>query len=365
MTKVEELLQELESVKNEMKTLQVENKTNEAYDKLSVIEDLKKQIEVEKALEDEEKQQIEDKIEKGDAENMNKRILNEKEKAFIDYIRKEGFTNAMSKGSNGGDLIPMEISTRVIEKAVELSPIVAKVTKFTNGADLKFIKESTIPSFAYVAEGSDSAKTDATFTNVVLKSFLASSECVISKSLINGSDIDVLDYIIMSMAKSLVKFLEKEFIVGTKDKMEGVLATTNKVTTATVSKIAADELIDTQMLVPSSLQEGCEWIINPSDFKDIRKLKGSDGQYLCGNMVNGFGYTLLGKQVYLSDQMPVGKLFYGDMSGLYAKFTENVETTIFKEKYASAYQLGVLSFVEVDSKIVEDQKLAQLNVKTA
>lgn len=364
MTKVEELLQELEGVKNEMKSLQVENRTNEAYDKLSVIDELKKQIEVEKALEDEEKQQIENKIEKGDVENMDKRILNEKEKAFIDYIRREGFTNAMSKGSNG-DLIPEEIATRVIEKAVELSPIVAKVTRFTNGADMKFIKESTIPSFAYVVEGTDSTKSDATFTNVTLKSFLASSECVISKSLINGADIDVLDYIVMAMAKSLVRFLEKEFIVGTKDKMEGVLATTNKVTTATVSKIVADELIDTQMLIPTSLQMGCEWIINPSDFAGIRKLKGTDGQYLCGNLVDGFGFSLLGKGVYLSDQMPTGKIFYGDMSGLYAKFTGNVETTILKEKYASAYQLGILSFVECDSKIVEDQKLAQLNVKTA
>ena len=362
MTKVEELLQELEGVKNEMKSLQKENKTNEAYDKLSVIDGLKKQIEIEKALENVEKQEIENKIEKGDVENMNKKVLNEKEKAFVDYIRDGVITNAILK-SGSGALIPEEISTKIIEKATELSPIVAKVTRFINGADMKFIKESTIPTFAYVTEGEDSAKTDATFTTVVLKSHLASCECVISKSLINGTDVDVLNYIIQALAKSLVKFLEKELIVGTSSKMEGVLATTNKVESAEAKKIKADELIDTQALIPTSLQGGCEWIINPTNFKEIRKLKGTDGQYLCGNMVDGFGYTLLGKPVFLSDQMPENKMFYGDVSGLYVKFTTKVDTAILREKYASAHQLGVLSFVECDSKIVEDQKLAQYNVK--
>lgn len=364
MLRSEEIKQEITNLKNEMKSLRAENKIDEAHLKITEIENLQKELDVVLIEEKEIEEDITNKIKKEGMENMEKRELNQEEVKFLDYL-KEGrptVTNAMTAGSNGA-IIPTTIAEKVIERAIELSPIVEKATRFVEGSDMKFVKESTIPTFAYVVENNDSAQTDATFVNVTLGANLASAECLISKSLINRSNIDVLDYVINAIAKALVKFLEKELIVGTTGKCEGLLSTTNKVETATVGKIIADELIDVQALIPTSLQVNAEWIINPADYKSIRKLKGTDGQYLCGNMVAGFGFELLGKKVNLSDQMPVGKIFYGDMSGLYVKFTKNVETQILNEKYASKYAQGVLTFVEVDSKIVEDQKLAKLEVK--
>lgn len=360
MLRSEEILNEIEALKEEMKNLKKGNKLDEAHEKISKINDLKKEYEVEKALEDEEEKEIKDAL-----KNQKKKSeLTEGETKFLNYIKTGKVNDVITMGDNGA-LIPEEISTKIIEKVGEMSPLVAKVTTFINGADMKFIKESTAPVFAYVTEGEESAKTDATFVNVTLAAYDVSCECIISKSLLNRTDIDVLNYVINKIASALVKFLEKELILGTSGKMEGLLATTNKVETATVGEISSDELIDVQALIPTSLQSGCLWIINPTDWKNIRKLKDSVGQYLVGNMISGFGFELLGKQVYLSDNMTAGNIFYGDPSGLYLKYTKTVESQVLVEKYAEKNQIAVLDWLQVDSKIVEDQKLAKLVVKIA
>ena len=50
------------------------------------------------------------------------------------------------------------------------------------------------------------------------------------------------------------------------------------------------------MTVPSSLQGGCEWLMNPADVKTVRKLKDSTGAYLFhADPTSAFGYRLLGK----------------------------------------------------------------------
>jgi len=54
---------------------------------------------------------------------------------------------------------------------------------------------------------------------------------------------------------------------------------------------------------------------------------------------------------------------FGDFSGLYVKFTEQLELQVLREKYATQHALGVVGWIEVDSKIVEPQKIAILKMK--
>jgi HK97 family phage major capsid protein len=66
--------------------------------------------------------------------------------------------------------------------------------------------------------------------------------------------------------------------------------------------------------------------------------------------------------VFVSDnapQMGVGALeiFYGDFSGLAVKMTKNVELQVLNERFADQYAIGVLGSVELDSAIVETQKI--------
>ena len=98
---------------------------------------------------------------------------------------------------------------------------------------------------------------------------------------------------------------------------------------------------------------------------ELRKLKDDIGQYLLiADLTSAFGYKLLGKDVYVSDNMADGEIYYGDMSGLATKFSENINIEVLREKYADEHAYGVIGWFEFDSKVQNEQKIAKLTLKT-
>ena len=43
--------------------------------------------------------------------------------------------------------------------------------------------------------------------------------------------------------------------------------------------------------------------------------------------------------------------------------TKSVEIQLLQEKYAAQYALGIVSYVELDAKIADEQKIAKLKIK--
>ena len=125
------------------------------------------------------------------------------------------------------------------------------------------------------------------------------------------------------------------------------------------------------MSVKQRFQSNCAWIMNTNTFKAIRKLKNSEGDYLMNrDLTNEFSWNLLGRPVYISDAMPdiaasAIPVFYGDYSGLYVKLAEDINVQVLKERYAEEHVVGVIAWTEIDSKIVEEQKIAKLTMKSA
>ena len=162
--------------------------------------------------------------------------------------------------------------------------------------------------------------------------------------------------------------MEHEMLIGTAGKIEGMSTITQTVTTAAAVAVTADELIDLQEEIPDVFQAGAIWIMNRSTRKAIRKLKDADGNYLLNrDLTSTWGYTLLGKPVYCSDAMPgmeAGKtvIAYGDPSGLYAKVSEGIEIQVLQEKYADEHAIGVVAWMEMDAKVIEPQKMAQMKM---
>lgn len=290
------------------------------------------------------------------------------EEKFIKFIK--GDQRALDVANNGS-VIPTHIADKIIEKVKELSPIYSMSTIYNVGGDLVFpvYDEATSSIGAtYVDDLAELTEGTGKFTSVKLENFIVGVLAKVSKSLINRNDFDLLGFVINKVAQAIAEFLEKELIVGTTGKMQGISATTNVVTAASATAIVADELIDLQMEVPEVYQATAVWIMNKSTLKAIRKLKDGDGNYLLlKDATNGFGWSLLGKPVYVSENAPAiatgnKVVFYGDMSGLYVKLAQNVEIQVLVEKYATQHALGVVGYVEADSDIVEPQKLAALKM---
>lgn len=289
------------------------------------------------------------------------------EQKFVAFVK--GEERALSVGENGG-IIPQSIANKIIEKVKELSPIYRLATIYNVGGTLVFpsYDEATSSiSAAYVEDLQELTEGTGKFTTVKLDNHIIGVLAKVSKSLINRTDVDVLSFVINKVAESIANFLEKELLTGT-TKIQGVLTATQVVTAASATALTADEFIDLQMTVPETYQAKAVFIMNKETFKAVRKLKDNDGNYLLNkNIVNGFGYDLLGKPVYVSESMPTiatgaKVVAYGDMSGLYVKLAQNVEVQILNEKYATSHATGVVGYVEADAKVVEQQKIAVLKM---
>lgn len=312
---------------------------------------------------------------KADVSEMkaDKGLEEEEIRSFASFLRGKAVesraTGEFSVGNNG-NVIPTHLANKIIEKVKELSPIYRMVTVYNVGGDLKFpvYDETDDTGASFVEDMTELEATAGKFTLVSLENHIVGVLKLISKSIINRTDFDLVSFVITKTAENIVEFLEKNLLNGTDGKCEGVFKTENLVTSASATAVTADELIDVQMTVPTSLQDKACWIMNKETFKAIRKLKDGDGNYILNpDIRNGFGWTLLGKPVYLSDNAPkmaTGNtaIVYGDMSGLYVKFAQGIEMQILQEKYATKHAIGVVAYVEFDSKIVEVQKIAGLKM---
>lgn len=305
-------------------------------------------------------------------------------RAFMDTVHclaeKRAGEQNFTMGNNGA-VIPQSIARRIITEVKQLCPILAGSTMYSVKGTLKVpvYGDKTVSgtnhniTVGYAEEFTELTADAGAFASIDLTGYLVGALALIGKSVINNSDLPVFDFIIGEMAKRIKIWIEKELLIGTANKCTGALSTANIVKAGSTAAITADTLIDLQSAVPTDYQANSCWTMHPKTFAAIRKLKDSTGQYLLQqsqNIVNGFPYMILGKPVYLSDNMPqiasgAKTVLYGDYSGLSVNMREQIEMQALLEKYATQHVVGIVAWFELDSKITEKEKLAALEMSAA
>ena len=294
----------------------------------------------------------------------------EEEKAFESYIRgtvlNERATNLTPASNSGGVLIPTTIANRIIKKVYDICPILDKSTKYNvkGKLELPFYDESTQAiTVAWATEFQDLESNVGKFTNITLTGYLAGALSLISRSLINNAQFDIVAFVVDRMAYDISRFIENALLNGS-GSVTGLSTVSNIVTANTT--ISADDLISVQGKIKDVFQGNAIWIMNETTRTALRQLKSSTGSYLLTeiyDLSSPFKNMLLGKPVYVSDNMPeigVGKtvIYYGDMSGLATKFSEDINIEVLREKYATQHAYGIVGWLEFDSKIEDPQKIA-------
>lgn len=353
----EELAEIRDNVRRIMKTLELKGE----FDKMEG-----NALEKEGLPKDEEERKCGDKEERALAE----------EKAFENYIRgvvtNERATNLTPASNSGGVLIPTTIANRIIKKVYDMSPILEKSTKYNvkGKLELPYYDESTQAiTVAWATEFQELESNVGKFTNITLTGYLAGALSLISRSLINNAQFDIVAFVVDRMAYDIHRFIENALLNGS-GSVTGLSTVTNKVTTASGVAITADELIEAQGLVKDTFQANAIWIMNEATRTAIRKLKSETGSYLLNevyDIASPFKTTLLGKPVYVSDNMPeieAGKIaiYYGDMTGLATKFSEDINIEVLREKYATQHAYGIVGWLEFDSKIEDPQKISAIQI---
>lgn len=296
-----------------------------------------------------------------------KRALDDFE-AYIRGTLSERADSSMTKGDNGA-VIPAFIADKIIQKVIDLCPIYFDADRYNlNGTlTIPYYDESTNDiKMEYADEFTPGTSSSGKFASISLTGFLARAMTDISKSLINNSSFNIVDFVVDRMSLSIASFIEKELINGSEGKIEGLKGVTQTVTAAGTDKITADEIIDLQESIPDVYQANAYFIMNKKTRTAIRKLKDGQGNYLLNKDANSrWGYTLFGKDVYASDNMPAmasgaTAIYYGDYKGLAVKVSEQINIDVLREIKASQHVVEVLGFVELDAKVQNAQKLAKL-----
>lgn len=328
---------------------------------------------------------VDDKNTASDDKNMEQRAeetAKAEERAFVNYIRgvvedragetADSGTAAAMKVTDNGAVIPQSIANKIIEKVVDISPIFRDSEHYNVGGMLSipYYDNSTGDiTMGYFDEFTDGKSSSGQFKSISLNGFLARAITEVSKSLINNSQFNITTYVVNKMAQNIARFVEKELLFGTAGKVEGLSGVTQVVTAGSAAAVTADEIIDLQEAVPDAYQANAYFIMNKSTRTFLRKLKDGEGNYLLNkDAASRWGYTLFGKDVYCSDNMPgmaAGKtaIYYGDYKGLAVKVSEDINIEILRETGARRHIIEVLGFVEFDAKVQNTQMIAALKMK--
>lgn len=301
-----------------------------------------------------------------------KRSVEERDYEAFDALIRSEETRAgeLTKGDNGA-VIPTTIANKIIEEVVEICPIFQDSDRYNVKGTLSipyYDKSTSDITMEYADEFTDGESKTGKFKSINLTGFLGRAITDVSISLINDSSVDVVGFVIRRMSESIAKFIEKELLKGTPNKIDGLSKGVQELKTAGAN-FTADEIIDLQELIPDAYQANAYFIMSRKTRTAVRKLKDGQGNYLLNKDANSrWGYTLFGHDVYTSANMDDVKagatvMYYGDYTGLATKVSENINIKVLTEVKARQHAVEVLGFVELDAKVQNAQKIAKLVIK--
>lgn len=309
-------------------------------------------------------------------EEEKKKVVEEQEqRAFEAYIRGV-VLNERAAGdgaitmTGGSALIPTTILNKIVKKVYEICPILERSSKYNvkGNLDIPYYGEDSthLVQVAYQQEFVELTSNVGTFTSITLTGYLAGALTLVSRSLLNSQNFNLTQFIVDHMAYAIKRFIEGELLNGTPSKVAGLSGVTQIQTAAATNAITADEIVKLHDTVIDDFQSNAIWIMSRQTRTALRLLKDEMGRYMLQDDISlPFGTSLLGKPVYVSDNMPeIGAgntaIYYGDMSGLATKWVEEMNIEVLREKYATQHAIGVVGWLEFDSKVENAQKIAKL-----
>lgn len=296
-------------------------------------------------------------------------------KQFVDYIRGviENRADANLTTGNNGAIIPKTIAKKIVTTAYDMSSILKDATKYNTKGTLAIpvygADGSTDITMAYAEEFAELESKVGKFSSVNLESFLAGALVKLSKSLIGNTDIDLENTVVNLVAEAVARFMERECLIGTDSKVQGLRGVTLNVAAASASAITAGELVKLKNKVKKGFRKGAKWIMSNETLTAIEQLKdGNDRLLFHDDMSGEFDGYLLGYPVEVSDNMPdiatkAIAIYFGNFSGLALKQRDDaLELNVLREKFATQHAVGINAWVEFDAKVENAQKIAKLTM---
>lgn len=324
-----------------------------------------------------------DSKENDDSKNNEERALKAEErdvKEFANFIRtnvlneRAGESN-FSQGQNGV-IVPTTIANKIIMAAVNMSPILEKATKYNTNGKLeipvygKGASDADI-TVAYGEDFTELVEKAGKFASVTLNDYLIGALAKIGNSLVNNTDIDLVNVVINIIAEYIKIFLEGQVLNGSTNKIQGCkdIPAGQVVTTAAAGVIAYDDLVKLKNKVIQAFRKGSIWVMSQETQTVLETMKdGNDRPLFVPDPTGEFDGQVLGYPVYVSDNMEEiaeekSPIIFGNFSGIALKTAKGLEIQVLKEKYATQHATGVVGWLQADARVEHTQKLAKLTIK--
>ena len=239
-------------------------------------------------------------------------------KAFMNYVCNgidipSEFKNAdaSTHTTDIGEIIPVTVLEKIIDKMESTGMIYAAVTKTNYPGGLKVPVSSIKPVASWVAEGSGSEKQKKTVTFIDFT--YNKLRCAVSMSLeVDTMALPIFEAtFIANVAEAMVKALEQAIISGTgTGQPKGILAETvvtgQNVDVAKTANVTYKTLTTAEGALPLAYENNAVWCMTKKTFMEFASMTDSQGQPI-GHVNYGIDgkieRMLLGRTVILNDYM--------------------------------------------------------------
>lgn len=285
MTKeLRELLVKLDAAKNEVRSLLGENKVDEAEKKMEEVRNLQRQIDIQRALDEQEANEsrdgepvtvpaAEETIEYRDVfmKALRNKPLTPEEREVLDKVMEERAMSGLTD-EDGGLVIPKDIQTRINELARSfdaLEQYVTVETVNTRSGSRVLEKNSDMTPFAEVDEMGNIPETDnPKFTRIEYTVKDRAGILPLSRTLLQDSDQNILRYV--------VNWLGKKSKVTRNVLILNVLKTLPKKAIADIDDIKTVINVDLDPAISSN----AIILTNQDGFNYLDQLKDQEGRYI-------------------------------------------------------------------------------------
>lgn len=371
MLKSIEMRKELDTLKNEIKGLQEAGKINEAHGKLKELSDLRNAIEVQEALEAEEKENFKGQEITAENKNMdvnkifNKTLLGksvtEEEREFLNAAGTPGQVEATD--GKGGYLVPVEQFNQIKEfrrTQVALKPLcnVLSVTSFKGTMP---VEKSTTGELIAFEELNEINKTDIDFGQISYSIADYGDIIPISNTLLSDENANLTNYIGRRFIKKAINTENKKIIALLKTLSPKPAATYDVINTAL--NVDLDPAISQNAII----------ITNQTGFNFLDNLKDTQKRPILElNLQNATQKMFKGRQVVVLPDtlLPMNTtkapVFVGDMSEFATFFDrEGLELAVSTEAGFTKNATFIRAIERFDVKKVDEAAMVYLELATA
>ena len=287
--------------------------------------------------------------------------------------------NALSVGvdTEGGYLVPDTYEKHLVE-ALHDEMVIRRLAHVftTSSGSHKIPVVGTHGTANWVEESGEIPETTETFGQKYIGAHKLTALIKVSEELLNDSAFDLEGYFTAEFARRIGDKEEEAFFNGDGvGKPLGILADNGGaevgVTTASATAITAEEIINLYYSLKAPYRRKAIWVFSDATMAAVRKLKGSDGQFLWQKALNeGEHATLLGRPIYTSAFMPdlgAGNkvALFGDLHFYWIGDRQGITFKRLNERYADTGQVGFVASKRLDGKLILPEAVKALQMKQA